>query len=44
MVLALIVTLAFIRVTRADLAGAEAAMAIPAGDPVTREAIEVEVE
>ena len=44
MVLALIVTLAVIRVTRADLAGAEAAMAIPAGDPVNRETIEVEIE
>ena len=35
MLLALIVTLAFIRVTRADLAGAEAVMNIPAGDPVS---------
>jgi EmrB/QacA subfamily drug resistance transporter len=43
MVLALIVTLAFIRVTRADLAGAEAAMSIPADDPVTREAAEIEL-
>jgi EmrB/QacA subfamily drug resistance transporter len=43
MVLALIVTLAFIRVTRADLAGAQAAMSIPAGDPATREAAEIEL-
>jgi EmrB/QacA subfamily drug resistance transporter len=43
MLLALIVTLAFIRVTRADLAGAQAVMNIPAGDPVTREAVEVEL-
>jgi hypothetical protein len=43
MLLALIVTLAFIRVTRADLAGAEAVMNIPAGDPVTREAVEVDL-
>jgi EmrB/QacA subfamily drug resistance transporter len=43
MVLALIVTLAFIRVTRADLAGAQAAMSIPADDPVTREAEEIEL-
>ena len=42
MVLALIVTLAFIRVTREDLAGAQAVMNVPAGDPVTREAVEVE--
>jgi EmrB/QacA subfamily drug resistance transporter len=44
MVLALIVTLAFVRVTRADLAGAQATMTIPAGDPVAREALELEVE
>ena len=43
MVLALIVTLAFIRVTRADLAGAQAVMNVPAGDPVTREAVEVDL-
>ena len=43
MLLALIVTLAFIRVTRADLAGAEAVMNIPAGDPVAREAVEVDL-
>ena len=43
MLLALIVTLAFIRVTRADLAGAQAVMNIPAGDPVAREAVEVDL-
>ena len=36
MVLALIVTLAFIRVTREDLAGAQAVMNVQGGDPVTR--------
>ena len=43
MLLALIVTLAFIRVTRADLAGAQAVMNIPAGDPVTRETVEADL-
>ena len=43
MLLALIVTLAFIRVTRADLAGAQAVMNIPASDPVAREAVEVDL-
>ena len=43
MLLALIVTLAFIRVTRADLAGAQAVMNIPANDPVAREAVEVDL-
>jgi hypothetical protein len=40
MVLALIVVLAFIRVTRADLAGAQTELASPAGDEVAREAVE----
>ena len=43
MLLALIVTLAFIRVTRSDLAGAQAVMNIPADDPVAREAVEVDL-
>ena len=43
MVIALIVVLAAIRVTRADLAGAQTQLDSPAGDPVTREAVEVEL-
>jgi EmrB/QacA subfamily drug resistance transporter len=42
MVLALIVILAVIRVTRADLAGAQTQLDSPAGDMVAREAVEVE--
>ncbi len=43
MLIALIVVLAAIRVTRADLAGAETQLASSAGDPVVREAVEVEL-
>ncbi len=43
MLLALIVTLVFIRVKRADLAGAQAVMDIPASDPVTRETVEADL-
>ena len=43
MVIALIVVLAFIRVTRADLAGAQTQLSSPSGDEVTREAVEVEL-
>jgi hypothetical protein len=42
MVIALIVTIAAIRVTRADLAGAQATMNSPAGDEVTAEVAEVD--
>jgi EmrB/QacA subfamily drug resistance transporter len=42
MLIALIVTLAAIRVTRADLAGAQATLNSPPGDPVAREAVEIE--
>ena len=42
MLIALIVTLAAIRVKRADLAGAQATLNSPAGDVVAREAVEIE--
>ena len=42
MLIALIVTIAAIRVTRADLAGAQTALASPAGDAVTMEAMRIE--
>ena len=42
MVIALIVILAVIRVTRADLAGAQTQLSSPAGDAVAREMLEVE--
>jgi EmrB/QacA subfamily drug resistance transporter len=42
MLIALLVTIAAIRVTRADLAGAQATLASPAGDEVGAEALEVE--
>ena len=43
MLIALIVSIAFVRVKRADLAGAQTQLDSPAGDLVTREAIEVEL-
>jgi hypothetical protein len=43
MVIALIVVLAAIRVTRADLAGAQTQLDSPAGDEPAREAVEVEL-
>ena len=43
MVIALIVVLAAIRVTRADLAGAQTQLDSPAGDEAAREAVEVEL-
>jgi EmrB/QacA subfamily drug resistance transporter len=42
MLIALIVTIAAIRVKRADLAGAQATLASPAGDEVSAEVLEVE--
>jgi hypothetical protein len=42
MLLALIVTIAAIRVKREDLAGAQATLASPAADEVSAEALEVE--
>ena len=43
MLIALVVSIAFVRVKRADLAGAQTQLDSPAGDLVTREAIEVEL-
>jgi EmrB/QacA subfamily drug resistance transporter len=43
MLIALVVAIAFVRVKRADLAGAQTQLDSPAGDLVTREAIEVEL-
>jgi hypothetical protein len=43
MLLALIVTLAFVRVKREDLAGAEAMVNVPPGEGVTRETVEVDL-
>jgi hypothetical protein len=43
MLIALVVVLAVIRVTRADLAGAQTQLDSPADDVVAREAVEVEL-
>jgi predicted MFS family arabinose efflux permease len=43
MLIALVVSIAFVRVKRADLAGAQTQLDSPADDLVTREAIEVEL-
>jgi hypothetical protein len=43
MLIALVVSIAFVRVKRADLAGAQTQLDSPAGDLVTREPIEVEL-
>jgi EmrB/QacA subfamily drug resistance transporter len=42
MLIALVVSIAFVRVKRADLAGAQTQLDSPAGDAVAREAVEVE--
>jgi hypothetical protein len=42
MLIALIITIAAIRVKRADLAGAQTTLASPAGDEVSAEVLEVE--
>jgi EmrB/QacA subfamily drug resistance transporter len=43
MLIALVVSIAFVRVKRADLAGAQTQLDSPAGDAVAREAVEVEL-
>ncbi len=43
MLIALVVSIAFVRVKRADLAGAQTQLDSPAGDAIAREAVEVEL-